>query len=141
TTARVRVGGQDHPLHDGQAVLLHEHVLGPAEPDALGAEAARPDGVVRIVAVRPYPETAHGVRPLQQLVQLAADLRLDHGHGAGDDVAGRPVDGELVAFEDGLAAGGERASFQVDLHRLGTGDAGLAHTAGDHGGVRGTPAP
>ena len=31
--------GQDHPAHDRQAVLGQEHVLGAAQPDALGPEA------------------------------------------------------------------------------------------------------
>ena len=32
--------GQDHPAHDRQAVLAQEHVLGAAQPDALGARAS-----------------------------------------------------------------------------------------------------
>ena len=34
--------GQDHALHDRQAIFLEEHVLGAAEANALGAEVAGP---------------------------------------------------------------------------------------------------
>ena len=33
--------GQDHLAHGADAVLVEEHVLGAAEPDALGAELDR----------------------------------------------------------------------------------------------------
>ncbi len=33
--------GQDHLLHDGQAFLFHEHMLGAAEADTFGAEGRR----------------------------------------------------------------------------------------------------
>ena len=45
----------DHLADDGQAVVGHEHVLGAAEADALGAELARLRGVLGRVRVRPAP--------------------------------------------------------------------------------------
>ena len=36
--AALLVVGQDHLAHRADAVLVEEHVLGAAEPDALGAE-------------------------------------------------------------------------------------------------------
>ena len=81
------VGREDHLLHDRQAFLLHEHVLGAAEPDALRAELARTHRVVRIVAVRPHLETPERVSPAQQLLELAGDLRVEHRHLPRDDVA------------------------------------------------------
>ena len=69
------VGGEDHRLDDGQALLLHEHVLGAAEADALSTEAPRQLGVARIVAVGPDLEPSGPVGPAQQLLEVAAPAR------------------------------------------------------------------
>ena len=45
------VVGEDHLAHGEDAVALEEHVLGAAEPDALGAEVARRARVERRVGV------------------------------------------------------------------------------------------
>ena len=45
--------GQDQPL-DQLAPVAEEHVLGAAQPDALGAEAAGPRGVLGGVGVGPH---------------------------------------------------------------------------------------
>ena len=45
------VVGHDHDLHLGHAVSGHEHVLGPAQADALGAEASRASRVLGSVRV------------------------------------------------------------------------------------------
>ena len=50
----VLVAGEDHVAHDREPLLGHEHVLGPAEADALGAELARLRGVVGRVGVRTH---------------------------------------------------------------------------------------
>lgn len=43
--------GQNHPLHVGQPILLHEHVLCPTQPDALGTEFAGPTCILGGVGV------------------------------------------------------------------------------------------
>ena len=73
--ALLLVRRKDHLLHDRKAFLLHEHVLGAAEADALRAERASAHGVVRVVAVRPDLEPAERIRPAQDLLELAGDLR------------------------------------------------------------------
>ena len=55
--------GHDHVLHVRQPLLLHEHVLGAAEADTLGAEAAGGAGVFGIVGVGAHPQAAHFVGP------------------------------------------------------------------------------
>ena len=55
--------GHDHPLHLRLAVGGHEHVLGAAEPDALGAELARAAGVLGRVGVRAHAQRAQLVAP------------------------------------------------------------------------------
>ena len=61
---------KDHLLHDGQAFLLHEHVLGAAKSDALRTEFTGAHRVMRVVAVGPHLETAERVRPAEQLLEL-----------------------------------------------------------------------
>ena len=50
--------GQDHPAHHRQSVLAQEHVLGAAQPDALGPERARVGGVVAGVRVGTHLEVS-----------------------------------------------------------------------------------
>ena len=59
-----RVVGEDEALHERQPVA-EEHVLGAAEPDALGAELARHLRVVREVGVGAHPQPAELVGPLR----------------------------------------------------------------------------
>ena len=138
--AFLAVLGQDHLLHEGQALLLHEHVLGAAEPDALGAEAARHLGVARIVGIGPDAQAPLAVGPGEELVQVLVDGRLDHRDRAQDDLAGRAVDGDQVALSHGLAVDREQAPGQVDFDHLRPRHTGLAHPAGYHGRVAGLAA-
>ncbi len=62
------VVGEDHPPHDGQAVLGDEHVLGPAQTDPLGPEGAGVGGVRPVVGVGP-----HGQMPGPDLVGPTED--------------------------------------------------------------------
>src|SRR5205807_4956846 len=106
------VGGEDHALHDGQAVLLHEHVLGATQPDTLCAEPTRTLRVMRVVAVGPHFQAPKRVGPAEKLLELPRDFRLEHGDSARNDPAGAAVDGERVALLDDGAASAEVASVQ-----------------------------
>ena len=59
----------------GLAVGGHEHVLGPAQADALGAELARAAGVLRRVGVRADAERAQLVAPAEHGAEAIVDLR------------------------------------------------------------------
>ena len=93
---------QDHLLYDGQAFLLHEHVLGATEADAFRAEGHSALCIARIVCVGPHAEPAVLVRPTQQLLQI--DLFLIIGIDRLDDAreyfSGRAVDGDIVALAE-----------------------------------------
>ena len=132
-------------------------MLGPHQADTAGAEPAGPRAVGAVVRVGPDAEPALGVRVRHQRVhgrdqlvglrgQAALEVlddrrRLDR-HLAEVDRAGRAVDGDHVAFgDDDAVRGGEAAATDVDLELVGAADAGLAHAAGDHGGVAGLAAP
>ena len=115
-------------------------MLGAAEPDPLRAVIPGDLRIARIVGVRPHTQPAAGVGPGQQLIQVLVDRRFDHRDRAQDDVAGRSVDRDQVAFLDFRAVDREDALFQVDLQTLGAGHAGLAHAARHHGGVAGLAA-
>ena len=67
---------QDHLLHDGQALLLHEHVLGAAEADALGAEGDGASGIAWIVGVGPHAQAAELIGPAQQLLQISFFIKI-----------------------------------------------------------------
>ena len=79
-SARCAAGGvlrHDHLAHRGEPVAVEEHVLGAAEPDALGAEVAAAVRVRRRVGVDPHAELADPVGPLHQAEEVAAQLRRD----------------------------------------------------------------
>ncbi len=125
------VVGEDHLAHRDDALALEEHMLGAAEPDALGAETARGAGVERRLGVGAHLHAAHLVGPFHQRGEIAGQLRLHHRDRAGEHLAGRAVDGHHVALLECLAAGGERLLGVVDADRADAGDAGLAHAARD----------
>ncbi len=135
--ARFLVVGQDHLAHRLDALLVEEHVLGAAEPDAFGAEPHRRLGVGRRVGIGAHAELAHFVGPADQRGKFAGELRLDHVDLAGQHLAGRAVDGDEFALLVRLAARRHGPRGIVDAQRAGAGDAGLAHAARDHRGVRG----
>ncbi|CAM5529829.1 hypothetical protein SNARM312S_07686 [Streptomyces narbonensis] len=153
----VRVG-EDEAL-DVLAALTEEHVLGAAQADALGAEAAGAQRVLGVVgvgadaqpadAVRVGHDAVHGGDELVGVVgagvHAALEVLDDRGRHDGYltevHLAGGAVDGDDVALLDNLAVGrGHPAALGVDLELLGAADTGLAHAAGDDGGVRGLAA-
>ena len=91
----------------GQPVGRQEHVLGAAQPDALGAEAAGGGGVLAGVGVGPDAELAapHGVGPRQDGVELRRWLGGGQRMAPEHDLAGRAVERDDVALVDGHVAG------------------------------------
>ena len=70
------VVGEDHPLHDRDAALAEEHVLGAAQADAAGAEGVRELRLVGQVGVGADAEPAELVGPGEQLIEPLEDRRL-----------------------------------------------------------------
>ena len=106
--AVLRLSRHDHALDDGQALLLHEHVLRAAQAHTLRAVLAGLDRVARVVGIRPHLQAAELVRPPQDGARgavLVEGLGLDRRHGAQVHLAGRAVDGDLLALFDRLPAG------------------------------------
>ena len=113
------VVGHDHPLHLRLAVGGHEHVLGAAQPDALGAEGARAARVLGRVGVGAHAERAQLVAPRKQRVEARVDLRGDERDVVQRDGAGRAVDRDQVALVQDALADAHLAGVQVDLQRVG----------------------
>ncbi len=101
----LRGGGEDHPPDHRQPIRGEEHVLGAAQPDALGAEAAGVVGVLAGVGVGAHAELAlaHRVGPFQDRRELGGRFGRGELHRPEHDLARRAVDGDDVAFGDGLA--------------------------------------
>ncbi len=110
------VSREDHLAHGHDAILLEEHVLGPAQADALRAEEPRDPRVLRGVRIRPDAELAHLIGPFEEPVELAEHERvlgphrsleqhLDHlGRArldpAAENLAGGAVDRDPIAFTE-----------------------------------------
>ena len=75
--------GEDHLLHDRNARGLEEHVLRPAEPEAVRAEPLRRLGLAGRVGVGAHRHVALGIGPVQQAGERAAHLGR-HRRGAAD---------------------------------------------------------
>ena len=108
-----RVVGQDEALHQREPVA-QEHVLGAAEPDALGTEAARHVGVVRQVGVGPHLHATEAVSPLEDGVERATRLGSDDRDRADHHLAGRAVDRDDVALVDHRTVHVDDAALDVD---------------------------
>ena len=131
------VVGENHLPHRLDTVLFEKHVLGAAQPDSFGAETDRRFRVGRRVGVRAHAKLAHLVGPADQGGKFSGQLRLDHLDLAGQHLAGRSVDRDVVALFERLSAGRHRAPGIVDAQRACARNAGLAHAARHDGSVRG----
>ena len=133
------VAGEDHLPHDRQPLLGHEHVLGAAEADALGAELARLRRVLGRVGVRAHAAGGGRRRPTRGSSRSSRRSRAGRAGRAPTITApGAAVDRDHVAL---VRARARRPSpcraAHVDRERLAAGDARLAHSARDDGRVRG----
>ena len=68
--------GEDHLPHRGDPLLAQEHVLGPAQADALGAALARVRGLVGRVGVRADPQPPARVGALHEPLERLPDRLL-----------------------------------------------------------------
>ncbi len=138
-TPLVLVPRQDHLAHDRQPLVGHEHVLGAAEPDALGAELARLRGVLGSVGVRAHPQAAEVVGPAEDRPEVLVDRGRHERDGADDHAAVPAVDREEIALAQLVTVDRDRPHGVVDREPLAPGDARLPHPARDNGRVRGHP--
>ncbi len=99
------VVAQNQPAHERQAVLGEEHVLGPAQPDALGAEYTGVTGARAVVHVGPNaePPGPDAVGPAEEGLHLGRRRRGLHGAGAHEDLAPVAVDGDDLTGSDPAA--------------------------------------
>ena len=107
--------GEDHANHRRVALLAEEHVLGAAQPDALGTEFPGASSVRGRVGVGADPEPAQLVRPLQDLHEVLSDLGLDQLHVVGRDRARGAVDRDQVALVEDRLPRLDGALREVDL--------------------------
>ena len=131
---------EDHLLHDGQALLAEEHVLGATEADALRAELARSCRVGRRVGIRVYLQAAHDVGPTEDRLEVVVEPGGHERDGTENDVARCAVEGDQVALRERMASDHRDAVLEVDREVVAAGDARLAHAARDECCVRGDAA-
>ena len=135
--AHGRILVEDEGLDDLLAVA-QEHVLGAAQSDALGAEAAGQLGVLGVVGVGAHAQRAELVGPLEDGVEVARHLGQHELDRAQHHGAGGAVDGDHVAFLDDDVGAHDAGLLLlgVDAQRLHAANARGAHAAGDDGRVR-----
>ena len=102
------VGDEDRAAHDLEPLALAEHVLGPAQADALRAVAPRHRGLLGLVGVGPDLHPADLVGPAEDRLELGLVLEPggDRRQRADEDLAGRAVEADPVALGEGDPVGG-----------------------------------
>src|SRR4029079_11769270 len=121
-TPSLLVAREDHLAHSQYALFGEEHVLGAAQSDAVSAEQPRHASVLGRIRIRTNAQSADLVRPLEEAIEVPVDLGVFRLHAlleqhldafgrprldlAGDDLAGRSVDGQPDAFLERLVAVG-----------------------------------
>ena len=131
---------EDHRLHDREAVLLHEHVLGSAKADPLCPVLTCLDGVSRIVRVGPHLQAAQLIGPTEDCLRarmLAQRPGFDGRHAAYVNVTRDAVDRDLLTLFDPGAVDreGARAFVHHDARRAD--DARPPHAACNQRGMAG----
>ena len=135
------VVGADHLAHGENAAFLEEHMLGAAEPDALGTELPRLAGLARGIGVGAHAERSRLVGPPHDGGKVAGQLGLAHLHTALEHLALAAVDGDDVALPEDLTGDCHGAGLIVDTHRAGTAHARPPHAARHYGGMTRHAAP
>ena len=82
-----RCFGDDHLDDDGQALDGVEHALGAAQADAHCTETHGALGIGRRVGIGQHIQAGRLVGPAEQGRQLVGKRRLDHRHGADENIA------------------------------------------------------
>ena len=101
---------ENHLAHDREPVGRHEHVLGAAEADSFRSVCAGAHRVGRCVGVREHAQAPRVVCPAEDELERRARLGLDELDGTEDDLPGRTVDSDQVAFADRRRADGATCS-------------------------------
>ena len=119
----------NHFNNDRQPFHIVEHPLGTAQTDTHGTVFKRPLGIVWCVGIGHDLEAGGFISPAQQRDQFRGKLGLDHWYFAEVDVARGAIEGNQVAFADGLSTDKGLAHLHVDMNTLGSRDTGFAHAA------------
>ena len=129
---------EDHLPHERQPVLGHEHVLGPAEADALARRTRAPSRRPRACRRWRGPSGGAARRPSARIVWKSS--LICGGTSSTSPRITRPVPPSIVIMSpsaSSCAADRHRARREVDREPVAAGDARLAHPARDDGRVRG----
>ena len=129
--------GEDHLAHRDDALALEEHVLGAAQADAFGAEAARGARVERRLGVGAHLHAAHPVGPCISVANSPVISGLTIGTAPTSTWPVAPSMVMTSPFFSVTPPALHRLRRVVDADRAGAGDAGLAHAARDDRRVRG----
>ncbi len=131
-----RAVGKDHLAHHHEPVVGEEHVLGPAEADALRLELPRDERIGGRVGIGAHADVAHLVGPGEELAEAAVERGREHGRLARERLARRAVHGDEVALaEDAPVGRHETALARIEPDLGGAHDARQAEAPRDHGGM------
>ena len=96
-TAASFVFSQNHLAHDMDAPALEEHVFGTAKANTFSPEGAGGTRIRRRIGIGAHGHATRRIRPGHQPAKIAGQFRLDHGHFAAHQMAGRSVDSHQIA--------------------------------------------
>ena len=123
--------GADHLTEHGDTILVEEHMLGTGQADAVCAKLKSFCSVCGSIGIGTYVEVAILVSPSHDAAEFTGDGSIDSGDHAFVDVTGGTVNGDEVAFFDGLAGQFELLVLFIHLDIAAAGDTAGAHAAGN----------
>ena len=137
-----RLFREDHLAHHDQALFLEEHVLCPAEADALRFEHPGCLGFRRRIRIGTNANVARVVGPGQEPLEGIVDRGLEEPHFPGEHLSAAAVKGDDVSFvEDASVIGCQRLLAVIDVHARGPDHARKAKAArNDRSMARGSAA-
>ena len=130
--AALFVGCENHLAHGGNPVRVEEHMLGPAQADALGAEIARHLAIERGFRIGADAKAADLIGPDHQDAKITDQLGLDRIDSAGHDLTVAAVDGQHIAFFKLAVADFHDLGFIVDRNRASAGNTRPSHASGNN---------
>ena len=139
-TAPLFVVRQDHLAHGSNPRSVKEHMLRPAQANALRAEIARGLCVGRRFGVGAYLHPAASIRPDHQCPEITHQFGLDRRHFTRHNFAGRAIQRDDIALVQRAASNAQHFGSSINLNASCTRYAWTPHATCDHRSMTGHPA-
>ena len=138
-TAPLFIVSQYHLAHGSDAACVKEHMLRPAQANALRAEIARGLRIGRRFGVGADLHPAARIRPDHQRPEITYQFGLDRRHFARHNFAGGAIQRDDIALIQRAASNAQHFGSSINLNASCTRYAWTPHATCDHRSMAGHP--